>query len=355
MMTATITRPLCLAGVPAKDWAFGIPRIWIAIVVALAASFWLELEVPSSAALTVVILALPTRGQALDKAVYRSIATLVGVTAALVIIGVFSQARDLLLAALAGWIGLCVYAAGLMDGTRAYAAVLSGYTVALVGIQQLDTPEHVFESGVARGAAIAIGIVAIAVVNDVFAAPDNHPQLVSRLAVLHGRVRDYAKAAFLNAPGDAAAAAGLLRDVAALHPDLTSLAGESSSGGVRVAAARSTAVALVAAVSAGPRPESPVPEADPAAASREFARRDAQVRDSCRVECGHSAAMHLARAALLFAADRRGGRHPSGHMPCVGGGLPRPGRVGPRRTPRCRRSRSSLGWARPRQIPTASP
>ena len=50
MTTATITRPLSLAGVPVSAWAFGI-RIWVAVVVALAASFWLELEAPSSAAL----------------------------------------------------------------------------------------------------------------------------------------------------------------------------------------------------------------------------------------------------------------------------------------------------------------
>jgi uncharacterized membrane protein YccC len=278
MSTATITAPLTFAGAPASAWAFGI-RIWIAVVVALAASFWLELEAPSSAAVTVAILAVPTRGQALDKAVYRSIATLIGVTAALAITGIFSQARDLLIAALAGWIGLCVYAAGLMDGTRAYAAVLSGYTVALVAIQQLDTPEHVFESGVARGAAIAVGIVAIAVVNDVFAAPDSHPLLASRLAVLHDRVRDYAKAIFQNETSDAAAAAGLLHDVAALHPDLTSLASESSSGAARGAAARSTAVALVAAVSAARTLKALPPTADPAAASRELARRDVDVRD----------------------------------------------------------------------------
>jgi uncharacterized membrane protein YccC len=278
MTTTAVERPLSFAGVPASAWAFGI-RIWIAIVVALAASFWLELEVPSSAALTVAILALPTRGQALDKALYRSIATLIGVTAALTIIAIFSQARDLLLAALAGWIGLCVYAAGLMDGTRAYAAVLSGYTVALVAIQQLDTPEHVFESGVARGAAIAIGIAAITVVNDVFTAPDSHPLLAARLAVLHGRIRDYAKAVFQSATSDAAAAAGLLRDVAALHPDLTSLASESSSGAVRSAAARSTAVALVAAVSAARALKALPPTADPAAAWRELARRDGEVRD----------------------------------------------------------------------------
>ena len=116
MTTIAIDRPLRLAGVPAGSWAFGI-RIWLAVVVALAASFWLELEVPSAAAVTVAILAEPTRGRALEKACFRLIATVIGVTAAIVIVAVFSQARDPLLAAFAVWIGLCVYAAGLLDGT----------------------------------------------------------------------------------------------------------------------------------------------------------------------------------------------------------------------------------------------
>jgi uncharacterized membrane protein YccC len=175
----------------------------------LAASFWLELEAPSTAALTVAILAAPTRGEALHKASYRLIATIVGVTAALAITGLFSQSRDLLLAAFAAWIGLCVYAAGLVDGNRAYAAVLSGHTVALVAIQQIDTPEHVFETGMARGAAIAVGIAAVALVNDLLAAPDTFPRLASQLAALHRRVRDYAKPVLRNEMADAATTAGL--------------------------------------------------------------------------------------------------------------------------------------------------
>jgi uncharacterized membrane protein YccC len=50
----------------------------MAVVVALAASFWLELEAPSTAAITVAILAAPTRGQALEKACCRLLATLIG-------------------------------------------------------------------------------------------------------------------------------------------------------------------------------------------------------------------------------------------------------------------------------------
>jgi uncharacterized membrane protein YccC len=172
---------LSFAGIPADSWALGI-RIWIAVVLALGASFWLQLEAPYEAALTVAILALPTRGQALEKACFRLLATIIGVAASIAIVGVFSQARDLMLAVFAGWIGLCVYASGLLDGNRAYAAVLSGYTVAIVAIEQLDTPQNVFQTAVARGAAIGVGIAAVALVNDLFAAPDNHPRIESQLA-----------------------------------------------------------------------------------------------------------------------------------------------------------------------------
>jgi uncharacterized membrane protein YccC len=54
--------------------------------------------------------------------------------------------------------------------------VLAGYTVAIVAIEQLDALQHVFETGMARGAAIAVGIVAVAVVNDLLAARDSHPR-----------------------------------------------------------------------------------------------------------------------------------------------------------------------------------
>jgi uncharacterized membrane protein YccC len=262
MTIIAIDSPLRLAGVPAGSWAFGI-RIWLAVVVALAASFWLELEVPSTAAVTVAILAEPTRGRALEKACFRLSATVIGVTAAIIIVALFSQARDLLLAAFAVWIGMCVYAAGLLDGNRAYAAVLSGYSVGIIAIQQIDAPDHVFESGMARGAAIAVGIAAIAVVNDMLAAPDSHPQLAARLTALHRRVRDYARAVLHDAASDVTTMA-LLGEIAALRPEIAGLAPESASGSIRSAAARSTAVALVAQVHAARMLSAVVATADPA-------------------------------------------------------------------------------------------
>ena len=170
MTSRTAPAPFAFAGMPLASWSLAL-RIWIAVVVALCAGFWLQLPSASSAAITVAILAVPTRGQALEKAGFRLIGTIIGVAASIVIVGTFSQTRDLLLVAFAGWIGLCVYAAGLWDGNRAYAAVLAGYTVALVAMQQIDTPHQVFDAGVERGAAIAVGIGAIALVNDLLVAP----------------------------------------------------------------------------------------------------------------------------------------------------------------------------------------
>jgi len=51
MSTATLTQSLTLAGALLGAWAF-CSRIWGAVVVALAASFWLQLEAPSTAAVT---------------------------------------------------------------------------------------------------------------------------------------------------------------------------------------------------------------------------------------------------------------------------------------------------------------
>jgi hypothetical protein len=89
-----------------------------------------------------------------------------------VIAGLFPQSRSLFVIGFASWLGLCVYAGGLLDGNRAYGAVLSGYTVALVAVTQIDSPQNIFSAGVNRGAAIVVGIAALALISDVFAAPN---------------------------------------------------------------------------------------------------------------------------------------------------------------------------------------
>jgi uncharacterized membrane protein YccC len=130
---------LKFAGFSPSAWAFAL-RTWAAMMLALYAAFWLQLASASSAAVTVGILALSTRGQTYQKAMYRILMTAVGVVASIVIAGLLAQARDLFVIAYATWLGICVYVCGFLDGNRAYGVVLSGYTVA-----NRFTTEHFLE------------------------------------------------------------------------------------------------------------------------------------------------------------------------------------------------------------------
>jgi uncharacterized membrane protein YccC len=238
-----IRRTPAIAGFTLPAWAFAL-RIWTAMGVGLCSAFWLQLESPATAAATVGILAMQTRGQAYQKAIYRIVATVIGVIASFVLAGLFPQTRELFMIGFAGWLGLCVYAGGLLDGNRAYGAVLSGYTVAQVAVSQIDSPQDIFSTGVNRGAAIVVGITAFALVNDLLAAPDIHTALIGKLTKVHKRVRALAFAVLRGEKVQPIQWANLL------HPDITALVAESSGGGARAAAAASATVAMVAEVHA---------------------------------------------------------------------------------------------------------
>src|SRR5713226_4597191 len=248
-LVKSVSGTITIAGFPLSTWAFAL-RIWAAMMVGLYAAFWLQLESASSAAVTVAILARPTRGQAYQKAVYRVLATIIGVVASFVIAGLFPQSRSLFVIGFAAWLGLCVYVGGLLDGNRAYSGILSGYTVALVAVTQIDSPQNIFSAGVNRGAAIVVGIAALALISDVFAAPNVHTGLSGKLMATHRRIRAFALAILRGETADPIQAATLLREITALHPNITALVAESSGGWARCGAARSAAVALVAETSA---------------------------------------------------------------------------------------------------------
>src|ERR1700752_2822734 len=88
MTLAQSVRSTTVAGLPPSAWAFAL-RIWVAMIVGLYAAFWLQLEGASAAATTVGVLAMQTRGQAYQKAIYRILATIIGVIVSFAIAGLF--------------------------------------------------------------------------------------------------------------------------------------------------------------------------------------------------------------------------------------------------------------------------
>src|SRR6267143_7073156 len=189
---------------PVHIWAYAL-RIWLAAVVALYIAFWLQLEGASSAAVTVAILAQPTRGAALAKAANRIAATFIGAAMSVVIAGLFPGERVGLLAAFILWMCVCVFVGSYFRGFRAYAAVLSGYTVGIITVVNIDTPQKVFTTMTDRVAAITIGILCVALINDLFGSPPVWPGLERRITQAWHDVRGYACDVLGGAKDDARA------------------------------------------------------------------------------------------------------------------------------------------------------
>jgi uncharacterized membrane protein YccC len=217
----------------------------LAAVVALYVAFWLQLGGASSAAVTVAILAQPTRGAALAKAANRIVATLIGATMSVVIAGLFPGERIGMLGAFVCWICICVFVASYLRGYRAYAAVLSGYTVAIIALVNIDTPQNVFTTMTDRMAAIAIGILCVTLINDVFGSPPVWRELDRRMSDIWRDVRSYARDVLSGNEEDPERAGALLAQVAGLRDQVDIVAHDMADGRHRAAGARSAMLALV--------------------------------------------------------------------------------------------------------------
>ncbi|QGY03301.1 FUSC family protein [Methylobacterium mesophilicum SR1.6/6] len=224
-------------------WAFAL-RIWLAMMVALALAFWLQLDSASSAATCVAILAQPKRGQAISKAVYRLLGTLVGAVVSILVMALFGQDRVLLLLSFTVWLGLCVFVAQYLQDTRAYGAMLSGYTVAIIALGQIDEPQGTFDAAVSRVAVIVLGIVVITFINDALASPSTWRSLLPQLRTAWDGTRSYARETLTAGDLGPGRTAALIRTIAPMRADASAIAGELDDGPFRAAGARSCIAAL---------------------------------------------------------------------------------------------------------------
>jgi len=230
--------------IPVQIWGHAL-RIWLAAVTALYVAFWLQLGGASSAAVTVAILAQPTRGAALAKAVNRIAATFIGAAMSIVIAGLFPGERVGLLAAFILWMCVCVFVASYFRGFRAYAAVLSGYTVGIITVVNIDTPQQVFTTMTNRVAAITIGILCVTLINDLFGSPPVWLGLDRRIAQVWHDARDYARDVLSGARDDVERAGKLFAQIAGLRDEVDIVAHDMADGRHRAAGARSAMLALV--------------------------------------------------------------------------------------------------------------
>src|SRR6266704_6112968 len=122
-------------------------KAFLAGLLALFIAFWLGLDEPRWALLTVFIVSQPDSGQVLAKGFYRILGTIAGVLVSIALVFGLSRSGKLFLAALALWIGLCNFAAAALRNFASYGFLLAGYTVAVIGISAALNPDQAFQIG----------------------------------------------------------------------------------------------------------------------------------------------------------------------------------------------------------------
>ncbi|MCU1718990.1 FUSC family protein [Pseudomonas sp. 5P_3.1_Bac2] len=129
----------------------GFLALWLAMRFGLSQPQW--------AMMTAFIVAQPLSGMVVQKGFARLIGTIAGTTMSVVFMALFNQAPWLFLLSVALWLWLCTAAATMLRSAWAYSFVLSGYTVAIIGLPSISHPLGVFSEAVARCTEISLGIL----------------------------------------------------------------------------------------------------------------------------------------------------------------------------------------------------
>lgn len=163
-----------------RQWLFAL-KISGAALLALGIALWVDLPRPYWAMATVYITMQPLAGATRSKAVYRVVGTLIGVSAAVVMVPPLVASPEMLTLALALWTAGCLYLSLLDRTPRAYLFMLAGYTAALIGFPAVTNPETIFDTAVSRAEEITLGILCASLVASVVFPEPVGPVLASRI------------------------------------------------------------------------------------------------------------------------------------------------------------------------------
>ncbi len=153
----------------------------VAALAALACASLLGLTHPYWAALTVWVIAQPTRGLLLGRAMARLTGTVMGAGIGFLLLWLSAPHIWPLLSGLLLWIGLCAGGALLFRHFRSYAMLLAGFTACIVAMAGIGEPQFSYQLASARLLCTIIGVLASALVSGIFLPASAHGQLQSRL------------------------------------------------------------------------------------------------------------------------------------------------------------------------------
>jgi uncharacterized membrane protein YccC len=166
-----------------------------AALLALFIAFWLTLDEPYWALLTVFVVSQPDSGLVIAKSFYRILGTAAGLLVTVALVFALAQYGELFITLLAVWIGLCNFAARAARNFASYGFQLAGYTVSIVGIPAALNPGSAYPLVVARFTEISLGIGCAALVSRLIGPRELASKLVALVRELMRRADRFAGAA----------------------------------------------------------------------------------------------------------------------------------------------------------------
>lgn len=151
----------------ATHWAHAT-RTVAAALAALWIAYSLQLEMPFSAAITVMLVAHPVHGMVLSKSLNRLFGTLVGALVSVLLMALFAQTPEMFMLGLSLWMGACTFASTLLRNFQSYGTVLAGYTVVLIALPGIEAPQTLFTLVANRVSDVTVGIVCSGLVAALF-------------------------------------------------------------------------------------------------------------------------------------------------------------------------------------------
>ncbi|WP_420145405.1 FUSC family protein [Sphingobium sp.] len=203
-------------GVPAALFSI---KCLIAGMLALFFAFSIGMERPYWAFLTSYIVAQPLAGAVISKGIFRAIGTLIGATFAVAIVPPLVNAPELLVLAMASWLGLCVFVSLLDRTPRSYMFVLAGYTACLIVFPDVDSPQTIFTVAALRVQEILIGIACGSLIHGVVLPGSVTGTLLARVGTMLRDAERWSRDAIAVEPvaGLDAERRRLAQDVTELH------------------------------------------------------------------------------------------------------------------------------------------
>lgn len=142
-------------------------KLTIAALLAMSISMFFNLSSPQTSVFTVFIVMQIHSGLVFSKSFYRFLGTLIGFIISLLLVSAFSQDRFWFMGFFTFWIAICAAAGFKYRNFISYGFVLSGYTVALIVLPNMENPLGIYGFAIERISEVVVGLLCASVVSEV--------------------------------------------------------------------------------------------------------------------------------------------------------------------------------------------